>query len=613
MLKLFMTLFSVSFLLLLSSEVYCQTSFAVLPTEKKGNVTPEVMEEVQVGLNQVLLESNRYRLLDRQRVNSLFKGQAFQLTGTDQHTISMLGKILNVEKFIHTILYEKQGNQLALQCSVIDVRTGQTEMVKEISRQNYPPAHLGKGCAREIMDAYPLVEKTTPAGGNDLCSPRQQSASALAAKAAFPYQGSFDQENKRITVRVKKAGSKVSLSRQEKASLQFLTVADDRGKSCFLRSPSFAREKAIDGCDEVSLWVARYAWDSPACSAVQNPVIFIPGARRDLHAPPPQAPLPIKPELVAHSQEKAFSPDAIQCPEISAPRMFRWRMQNNRAIMEVDTAPPRFEKNGIAADDCMHTGLDALDFYYCRHPFSAEGSAISAYTLVFDGPRLVFSIFDGSWTGADGYTQFNYDRQDIIASYAVGETKLYVFRAGYVLYRDGNNWRASYRDSFLYTGATECYDESDEEPADDENNTGAASCDDLSDQPGQDPRFQKAYALKDSGKYQEALVLFQQKIDNSPKACYIDYYYGWATFCLAHLDRLEEALGYYRIMRTRFPGDTEGAGGANRNWDNVLERVRDVVAASRQPKAKEILKQMRELDKISPSLQSPRRPREQRK
>ncbi len=446
---------------------------------------------------------------------------------------------------------------------------------------------------------------TTPAPGNDRCSQSEQSASATAIKAAFPYQGSFDKEKKRITVHVKKAGREVSLSRQEKASLQSLTVADDQGHSCVLHSPSFRREKATEGCGPISVWAARYIWDSAACSAVQIPVIFIPGAHRDLHAPPPPVLQPIKPELIALSQENPFSPVAIQCPEISYPRMYWWKTESNRAFLVAGI------KTGIAADECMYSGLDALDFYYCRHPLSDLQSASSAYTLVFDGPRLVFAIFDGSWTGADRYIQFNYDRQDVIASYSVGKTTLYVFRAGYVLYWDGNTWQASYRDSFLYTGATECT--APEEPADVGNTAKTPACDE-SESPGQDRRFQKAYALKEAGEYQEALVLFQEKISNIPNACDIDYYYGWATFCLAHLDRLEETLEYYRIMRTRFSGDqTEGAGGAIRSWDDILERVRNVVAASRQPNAKDILKQMRDLDEKSASLQSRPHPRGQRK
>lgn len=211
--------------------------------------------------------------------------------------------------------------------------------------------------------------------------------------------------------------------------------------------------------------MARYAWDAAACRAVQAPVIFIPGARPDLHRPPPQAPQPIAPGLVASSQEKPFSPVAVQCPEFSDQRSYRWRTENDRAFLEVALDPRRFARTGIAADECMQAGLDGLDFYYCRHPLSADGFARSAYTFVFDGPRLVFAIFDGSWTGADAYTQFNYDRQDLIASYAVGETMLYVFRAGYVLYRDGATWYASYRNTFLYTGAVEC-GEPDEGPAD---------------------------------------------------------------------------------------------------------------------------------------------------
>ncbi|MFA5074389.1 MAG: CsgG/HfaB family protein [Nitrospirota bacterium] len=143
-----------------SSNIGAQTSFAMFSMEKRGDVTIEKMEEVQVALNQRLIESKKYLIVDRQRVNTILREQAFQHTGaTDQNTVIKLGKILNVEKFIHMILYKKAENQLALRCSVIDVATGQAELVKELSRPNYPPTYLGNDCAGEIISSYPLIGK----------------------------------------------------------------------------------------------------------------------------------------------------------------------------------------------------------------------------------------------------------------------------------------------------------------------------------------------------------------------------------------------------------------------------------------------------------------------
>lgn len=150
----------VVFIVLMAGKANSQTSFAIFPAEKRGNIKPETVEEVQVWLNQVLVESKKYLLVDRRRASQILKEQAFELSGaTDPNTIVKLGKIFNVEKFIQTVLYQKSGNQLALQCSVIDVTTGQTELVKEVTMQNKTPEFLGRYCAGEIIAAYPLLGK----------------------------------------------------------------------------------------------------------------------------------------------------------------------------------------------------------------------------------------------------------------------------------------------------------------------------------------------------------------------------------------------------------------------------------------------------------------------
>jgi hypothetical protein len=150
----------ISLVLALSGNAYSQTSFAMFPMEKRGSIKPEIVEEAQGRLNQILIESKKYLIVDRQRTGTILQEQAFQISGvTDQNTIIKLGKIFNVDKFIHTILYQKTGNQFALRCSVIDVTTGQTEMTKEISRQNYTPTNLGSDCAGEIISTYPLMGK----------------------------------------------------------------------------------------------------------------------------------------------------------------------------------------------------------------------------------------------------------------------------------------------------------------------------------------------------------------------------------------------------------------------------------------------------------------------
>ena len=65
-------------------------------------------------------------------------------------------------------------------------------------------------------------------------------------------------------------------------------------------------------------------------------------------------------------------------------------------------------------------------------------------------------------------------------------------------------------------------------------------------------RFQEAYALIQNGHFRTALTLLQRNIAETPDAGDIDYAYGWAVVCAAHLGDLDLTLKYYEVMRTRF-------------------------------------------------------------
>jgi hypothetical protein len=114
-------------------------------------------------------------------------------------------------------------------------------------------------------------------------------------------------------------------------------------------------------------------------------------------------------------------------------------------------------------------------------------------------------------------------------------------------------------------------------------------------------RFQTAYALIQDGKFGAALRALRQNIAETPDAGNIDYAYGWATVCAAHLGDAELTLAYYETMRTRFFGWRRlGAKGAQRNWDNNLNMARQAVAASGLPEKERerILARMTELDRL---------------
>jgi hypothetical protein len=155
--KLFFFLVLV-FLLVLNGQAYCQTSFAILPMEVRGDVKPEKVDGAMSNLYQVLVNSKKYRIVDRDHVKAVLGEQSFQLSGvTDNKDTVKLGKLLNVEKLVATSIYMKSADQFAINLRVVDVTTGQTELYKEITRLNYTPADHGRFCATEIIAQYPLL------------------------------------------------------------------------------------------------------------------------------------------------------------------------------------------------------------------------------------------------------------------------------------------------------------------------------------------------------------------------------------------------------------------------------------------------------------------------
>ena len=146
------------FLLVFNGQAYCQTSFAILPMEVRGDVKPEKVEGALSNLYQVLVNSKKYRIVDRDHVKTVLGEQSFQISGvTDNKDTVKLGKLLNVEKLVVTGIYMKSADQLAINLRIIDISTGQAEFYKEISYLNYSPADHGRFCASEIIAQYPLL------------------------------------------------------------------------------------------------------------------------------------------------------------------------------------------------------------------------------------------------------------------------------------------------------------------------------------------------------------------------------------------------------------------------------------------------------------------------
>ncbi len=146
------------FLLVFNGQAYCQTSFAILPMEVRGDVKPEKVEGALSNLYQVLVNSKKYRIVDRDHVKTVLGEQSYQISGvTDNKDTVKLGKLLNVEKLVVTGIYMKSADQLAINLRIIDISTGQAEFYKEISYLNYSPADHGRFCASEIIAQYPLL------------------------------------------------------------------------------------------------------------------------------------------------------------------------------------------------------------------------------------------------------------------------------------------------------------------------------------------------------------------------------------------------------------------------------------------------------------------------
>jgi len=117
-------------------------------------------------------------------------------------------------------------------------------------------------------------------------------------------------------------------------------------------------------------------------------------------------------------------------------------------------------------------------------------------------------------------------------------------------------------------------------------------------------KFRQGYELLSSTppNFEEALKLFEENIAEFPKARDLDYDYGWAMICAAHLKKYAKALEYYRTMRIRFGDVVQGAGGgAMRVWNNRLEEFRMILQNSSDTKAIEVLGEVKKIDEAIPS------------
>ena len=140
------------------SEGFAQISFAILPIETKGEVSEETREIAESALYQNLIDTHRYKIIERGRLESILEEQSFQMTGAADETEAVeIGKILGVEKLIASRLYWKDENQPAISFSIINVATAEVELSRELSFANYRVDSLARFCASHIVREYPLL------------------------------------------------------------------------------------------------------------------------------------------------------------------------------------------------------------------------------------------------------------------------------------------------------------------------------------------------------------------------------------------------------------------------------------------------------------------------
>ena len=143
-----------------SVNAYCETSFAIMPVEVRGEVNSGKVEQVVGSLYKSLIGSGKYRIVDREHVKDVLNELSFQTSGlTSKKETEKIGKLLNVDKLISISMYAKNNDQFAFNLRVIDIASGQAEFYREVFRENYTLSDHGRFCAAEIISNYPLIGK----------------------------------------------------------------------------------------------------------------------------------------------------------------------------------------------------------------------------------------------------------------------------------------------------------------------------------------------------------------------------------------------------------------------------------------------------------------------
>ena len=149
--------------------VQAKTPFAILPIETSGNISNDDKLEAEETLYRILHESGKYSIVERTKLEKLLKEQSLQQTGiTDQSKIVEIGKVVGAEKIVTAKIYKKSGDNIAVSISVIDIATGQIELVDEQSSESYDAEDKARYCAAHIIEFYPLLGEIVGTAGDNI-------------------------------------------------------------------------------------------------------------------------------------------------------------------------------------------------------------------------------------------------------------------------------------------------------------------------------------------------------------------------------------------------------------------------------------------------------------
>ena len=163
-------MFLLSLLFIVISGIsFAKITFVMLPMSEEG----VSKFETDSGFNSFygnLVNSKKFNIVDRERLNTILSENKLELSGLaeNKNNIMKIGELLSADKLITSKIYLKASNQVAIFFQIIDVKTSQVEISREISFLNYSAESDGRYCAAEIIAKYPLLGEVLGKAGDNI-------------------------------------------------------------------------------------------------------------------------------------------------------------------------------------------------------------------------------------------------------------------------------------------------------------------------------------------------------------------------------------------------------------------------------------------------------------